>query len=283
MFARLLKANILVLPIVLLFILYSVNLKAADDSEDTVALTNFAFSSYLGSGFYTTSKQDVFVLQLPFDFTIKPKTETEAGWLLKLPITIGFINIDNKNITQNNPRLNDVATLTFLPGIEYQRPITANWTLIPFADYGFARDLSTTDNVLIIGSGIKSYYNLHLKDSMITLGNRFLYARSRNKQADTTADYSLIETGLNYRVTNDYSFNGDPLYTNFYYIYFYYPNDLVFLEQTDNPVRVGIEHEVGFTFSNLPSFFFFDKPEIGLGVRSGNGVTAYRLVFGMPF
>jgi len=282
-FARFFKKNLFTLAISLLFIFHNTNLKAANDTKETVDLSSFAFSSYLGSGFYTTSGQDVFVLQLPFSFTIKPKTETEAGWLLKLPITIGLINVDNKNVTQNNPKLNDIATFTFLPGIEYQRPITANWTLIPFADYGFARDTSNTENVLVIGSGIKSYYNLHLKDSMITLGNRFLYARARNKRADTTADYSLIETGLNYRLTTGHSFKGDPLYTNLYYIYFYYPNNLVLLNQTDNPVKVTAEHEVGFTFSNLPDFLFFDKPQIGLGVRTGNGVTVYRLVFGMPF
>jgi hypothetical protein len=50
---------------------------------------NFAFSNYLGTGFYTTSGQNVFVIQFPFDHTIVEKTDSEAGWLLNLPITIG--------------------------------------------------------------------------------------------------------------------------------------------------------------------------------------------------
>ncbi len=250
---------------------------AADD-ESLVGLTSFSFANYLGSGFYTTSGQNVFVIQIPLQHIIKEKTDTQAGWVLNLPLTIGFINFDNLN-TDNLPDLNDVATLTFLPGIEYQYPMTKDWTITPYADYGFARDFNYTSNVLITAFGIKSYANFYLTDAMFSLGNRFLYVRERSKDASNTSDYSLIETGLNYRVTTDYG----PLYRNLYYINFYYPNNLVFFESTENPVRVGMEHEVGITFSNLPDFLFFEKPQVGFGVRYGNGVNVYRFIFGAPF
>ena len=255
---------------------------AAEDGDGSFGLTSFAFASYLGTGFYTTSGQNVFVLQMPFEHIIKEKTDTEAGWVLKLPITLGFINFDSILI-EELPEINDVGTITFLPGLEYQYPVTPNWTLIPFADYGFARELDTTSNVLITGVGIKSYYNVHFDKAMFTLGNRFLYAREQSEDSSSDADYSLIETGLNYRVTSDYSFGDKPLYSNLYYINFYYPNNLVFFEQTPNPIRVGVEHEVGITLSNIPDFLFFEKPQIGVGVRFGNNLKVYRLVFGMPF
>lgn len=257
------------------------NTSAADDPS-AVGLTNFAFASYLGTGFYTSSGQDVFVLQLPLDYTIKQKTDTDSGILLKLPITIGFINFSGLEV-EELPEIKDVTTLTFLPGIEYQIPVTPDWTLAPFADYGFARDFNYEENILIIGLGIKSYLDFHLDDSMFTLGNRFLYARERTKNSNNDADYSLIETGLNYRLDTDYLFENGPLYSNFYYINFYYPNNLVLLEQTENPVRVGMEHELGITISNLSDFLFFEKPQIGLGVRFGNGVNIYRIIFGAPF
>ncbi len=267
---------------ILLFCFIIDNTFAADDADGSFGLTSFAFASYLGTGFYTTSGQNVFVLQAPLKHIIKEKTDTEAGWVLKLPITIGFINFDSIEI-EDLPELSDVGTITFLPGLEFQYPVTPNWTLIPFADYGFARELDTTSNVLIIGAGIKSYFNAHFDKAMFTLGNRFLYAREQSKDSSSNADYSLIETGLNYRVTSDYSFGGEPLYSNLYYINFYYPNNLVFFEQTANPIRVGVEHEVGITLSNIPDFLFFEKPQIGLGVRLGNNVKVYRLVFGAPF
>jgi hypothetical protein len=272
------------LPIFILLCIFTVhNARAATEGEDgSFGLTSFAFSSYLGTGFYTTSGQNVFVLQLPIEHIIKEKTDTEAGVVLNLPITIGFINFDSE-ITENLPGLNDVGTITFLPGLKYLYPVTPNWTLIPFVDYGFARELDSTANVLIVGAGIKSYYNVHFDKAMFTLGNRFLYARERSKASANDADYSLIETGLNYRVTSDFSFGNDQLYSNLYYINFYYPNNLVFFEQTENPIRIGVEHEIGITFSNIPDFLFFEKPQLGLGVRFGNGLNVYRLVFGAPF
>jgi hypothetical protein len=57
----------------------------------------------------------------------------------------------------------------------------------------------------------------------------------------------------------------------------------VFFEQTPNPIKIGIEHEIGITFSNIPDFLFFEKPQIGIGVRFGNEVNVYRIVFGAPF
>jgi hypothetical protein len=281
-FLRKLQASRLALQFTILLILSIAGPAYAAEDDGSFGLTSFAFASYLGTGFYTTSGQNVFVLQLPFEHIIKQKTETEAGWKLKLPITVGFINFENLN-SEELPELSDVGTITFLPGIAYQYPVTRNWTLTPFVDYGFARELAYTSNILIIGSGLKSTFNVHFEDSMFTLGNRFLYAREQSEGASSDADYSLIETGLNYRVTSTFIFDDEPIYSNLYYINFYYPNNLVFFEQTENPVRVGIEHEVGITISNIPDFLFFEKPELGLGVRFGDDLKVYRLVFGAPF
>jgi len=281
-FLRKLQGSCLALKFAALFLLAMAGHAHAADGDGSFGLTSFAFASYLGTGFYTTSGQNVFVLQVPFEHIIQEKTDTEAGWVLKLPITVGFINFDS-NISENLPELSDVGTITFLPGLEYQYPVTSDWTLIPFVDYGFARELAYTSNVLITGAGIKSYYKFQINDALFTLGNRFLYAREQSKESINDADYSLIETGLNYRMSHIFSFGDETLYSNLYYINFYYPNNLVFFEQTENPIRVGVEHEIGITISNLPDFLFFEKPELGLGMRFGNNVKVYRLVFGMPF
>lgn len=267
---------------ILLVCFFSNQAHANGHEDGSFGLTSFAFSSYLGTGFYTTSGQNVFVLQMPFEHIIKEKTDSEAGWILNLPITIGFINFDSLKV-EELPGVNDVGTITFLPGLEYQYPVTPDWTLIPFADYGFARELDATSNVLITGTGLKSYFDVHFDNTKFTLGNRFLYAREQSKDFSAASSYSLLETGLNLRFASNFSFIDEPLYSNFYYINFYYPNNLVFFEQTPNPIKIGIEHEVGITISNIPDFLFFEKPQIGIGVRFGNNINVYRLVFGAPF
>jgi len=266
------------------FLLLCLLCKPAFSAEDgsIFGATNFAFSNYLGTGFYTTSNHNVFVIQFPFDHTIIERTDSEAGWRLNLPVTIGFINFDNLKI-DDLPDLNDVTTLTFVPGIEYQYPMSLDWTIIPFFDYGFARDFNHTSNVLITGIGIKSYADFHVNETTITLGNRFLYAREKSKDANNAADYVLIETGLNYLLKNKLSFANNSVNTNLYYVNYYYPDSLVFFDRAPNPIIVGVANEVGMTFSNLPDFLFFDSPEVGIGVRYSAGVQVYRIVFGAPF
>lgn len=282
MFQINIKASLRTLIIFILFCL-SIDIASAVEEDGVYGVTNFAFSSYLGTGFYTTAGQNVFVLHLPFDYTIKEKSETEAGWTLNLPVTLGFINFDTIDPSELPNLKNDVKTITFLPGIEYRYPVTPDWTVIPFADYGFARDLDHANNVLITGIGAKSYANFRHNKNLFTLGNRLLYARERSGDTGNDSSYSLFETGLNYRMTSDQYFDNGALYANFYFINFYYPNDLVFFERTDNPIRVGMENELGVTISNLPDFLFFKKPQLGLGVRFGDSVNVYRIVFGMPF
>ncbi len=271
-----------ILPLLMVVLCLMVSTPFAAEKESTFGITNFAFSSYLGTGFYTTSGQDVFVIQIPTEYAIKEKTNTEAGWVLNLPVTFGIINVNSID-TDNFPSLNDVTTLTFLPGLEYQYPITSNWTISPFTDIGVARDFNNKTNVLITGIGIKSYYTIPVNNAMLSLGNRFLYAREQSDISSNDSDYSLLETGLNYRVASDYTHDGGTLFSNLYYINFYYPNNLVFLERTTNPIRVGIEHEVGITFSNIPDFLFFKKAQLGVGIRFGNDVNIFRIVFGTPF
>lgn len=282
MFQKDIKSSPHTLIFFILFCL-SINTVSAVEDEGVYGVTNFAFSSYLGTGFYTTAGQNVFVLHLPFDHTIKEKSDTEAGWTLNLPVTLGFINFDTIDPNELPNLKNDVKTITFLPGLEYRYPVTPDWTVIPFADYGFARDLDHANNVLITGIGVKSYANFHHNKNLFTLGNRLLYARERSGDTSNDSSYSLFETGLNYRMTSDQYFDNGALYANFYYINFYYPNDLVFFERTPHPIRVDMEHELGVTISNIPNFLFFKKTQLGLGVRFGNNVDVYRIVFGMPF
>ncbi len=281
-FLKNLHASSLIVPLAIALFIFSPKNVFSEEQQSAFGITNFAFSNYLGTGFYATSGQEVFVFQIPFQYTIREKTNKISGWVLKLPLTFGIINVNNIDIN-NIPDLNDVTTLTFLPGIEYQHPITQNWTVTPFIDIGLARDFNNATNVLLTGIGIKSFYSIPVGNALLMLGNRFLYARERSDISNNDSDYSLIETGLNYRVASDYTFDNGTIFSNLYYINFYYPNNLVFFEQTANPVRVGVEHEIGITFSNLPDFLFFKQPQIGAGIRFGDDLNVFRIVFGAPF
>ena len=86
-FLKNLQAVTFILPLLAVLSCFFTGVISAAEKQSTFGITNFAFSSYLGTGFYATSGQEVFVIQIPFQYTIREKTNTEAGWVLNLPLT----------------------------------------------------------------------------------------------------------------------------------------------------------------------------------------------------
>jgi hypothetical protein len=255
---------------------------AEPDSETD--LVNFAFARYLGTGFYATGDSRIFVLQIPMNYTLKPidMSSLEPGWMLRLPITIGLVDFENIQ-DSDIPGLNDVGTLSIIPGIEYQYPVTGNWSLNPFFDLGLAHDFNTDVSVRVFGLGIKSFAYFAHGDNTLLLGNRLLYANENTENIEGSTDFAVFETGLDYRIPSSFLPFGYPLTFSLYYINHYYINDLVFVRVTENPIELTSSNEVGFTVSLPEVSWLPDNPQIGFGIQYTGEVTFYRLVFGMPF
>ncbi len=247
-------------------------------------LTNFAFARYLGSGFYTTGDSRIFVLQLPLTSQLKPLTRDEYGLVLQYPFTLGFTDVSFEGIADGNiPDINDVATLSFVPGLEFQYQVLDNWMLAPFADLGFAHDLGSGDYVRILGFGVKSLATFKHGENSITFGNRLLYADESKLDIEGNSNFSVIETGLDYRIPTDIDINGGRLDFSLYYINYYYRKDLVILKILDNPIKLVNINEFGFTFSLPKHDWLPEKPRLGFGIQFAGEITVYRIVFGMPF
>ena len=251
-----------------------------DQSE--VELTNFAFSNYLGTGFYASGSGDVFILKIPMSTTLRPMTDNESGWVFQYPVTLGVSNIDD-TASRSTPDLNDVGTLSIVPGIEYLYPVSPNWQLIPFFDLGIARDLANEENVRVLGAGIKSFVTFDLDEKWLTLGNRLLYADQENIDRGNHSNFAVFETGLDYNFPTKTTINGSTIYVSFYYINYYYLDDLVLVDSLDNRISLENKNEFGFTVS-LPKYSWLpDNSRLGFGVQVTRDDDLYRLVFGAPF
>ena len=88
------------------------------EQSSEVELINFAFGNYLGSGFYSSSNIDVFIVKLPFLKTLKAPTETEAGLIINYPVSLGITNISDDAV-EGIPDFNDIGTVSVVPGLEY--------------------------------------------------------------------------------------------------------------------------------------------------------------------
>jgi hypothetical protein len=259
---------------------------AQDRSE--AELINFAFSNYLGTGFYSSGGGEVFILKIPLYSTLKPMTDSEPGWVVNYPVTLGTANIE-EIIGGEFPDLDDVGTVSLVPGIEYLYPISPDWQLIPFFDLGIARDVVNDNSVGILGAGVISYVNFDFGERWLTLGNRFLYAVQESFDHGNHSNFSVIETGLDYNIPTSLTLGGSVVSVSFYYINYYYLEDLVLVDFLDARIFLENKNEVGVTVS-LPKylglaehFLLPDNPRIGLGVQFVGDARLYRLVFGVPF
>ena len=61
--------------------------RATDESEDVI---NYAYSSWIGSGFYKLGDRTVYLLRGPFSYTLREADSEKWGLELLLPATIGF-------------------------------------------------------------------------------------------------------------------------------------------------------------------------------------------------
>ena len=262
------------------------NVYSGDQSE--VELINFAFSNYLGTGFYASDSGEVFILKIPMSTTLRPMTDNETGWVFQYPVTLGASNIDDTALRRvpeedDIPDLNDVGTLSIVPGIEYLYPVSPNWHLIPFFDLGIARDLANEDNVWVLGAGIKSFVTFDLDGKWLTFGNRLLYANQENFDQANNSNFAVFETGLDYNIPTKTTINGSTIYVSFYYINYYYIEDLILVDYLDDRISLENKNEFGLTVS-LPKYSWLpDNSRLGFGVQVTKDDDLYRLVFGAPF
>ena len=136
---------------------------AADEPEDTI---NYAYSSWIGSGFYKLEDRTVYLLRAPFSYTLRETDSQNWGLEVLLPATIGFHDNEDGN----------VGTLTFVPGLRLNYPVLDNWWLKPFGQFGFGKDFSGSDIAWIYGAGIKSLATFDLKSSELDFGTAFTWA-----------------------------------------------------------------------------------------------------------
>lgn len=268
----------------LLLVLGNTILSAAAHGQDRseLDLVNFAFGNYLGTGFYTSSSGEVFILKIPLSTALSPMTDDGQGWVINYPVTLGTANIDE--ISRGKiPEQQDVVTLAVFPGIEYRYRVSPKWMLNPFFDLGIARNFDTEISRRILGAGVKSFVTFNHGNNWLILGNRLLFANQESFNRDDSSNFAALETGLDYNIPVKTAETGTDLYLSFYYINYYYFKDLVLVDLPNEPLSLENKNEVGFTIS-LPKYSWLpDNPRLGFGVQITENDELYRLVFGAPF
>ncbi len=108
--------------------------------QEQKELVNWYYAATFGTGVYTTGDRTVAVLQLPLSFTLRESEEDRWGLRIKLPVSVGFYDYRFDDIL-NEGLPQGLNTMSFVPGLELEKQITARWRLKPYVSAGAGWEL----------------------------------------------------------------------------------------------------------------------------------------------
>ncbi len=140
-------------------------------------LLNWAYSAAFGTGYYTVGDDSVYIL------TTVPKVPVD--WFedyglkatFRLPLTFGVQNLDLGEIGDVLD-LDNLKTITFVPGIDFRYAVSEKWELRPYAHIGMGTERTYDERATIHYFGVNSWYqlpsigtmNLHLFNGLQRFG-----------------------------------------------------------------------------------------------------------------
>jgi hypothetical protein len=248
---------------------------AADEPEDVI---NYAYSSWIGSGFYKIGDRTVYLLRGPFSYTVREADSENWGLELLFPATIGFHDFSDG---QDN-----AATFTFVPGVRFVYPVLENWWLKPFGQFGFGKDFSGSDIAWIYGVGIKSLATFEIRNSELDFGTAFTWADQNQSGGGSDNGFSMIDIGFNSRWPTDITVFDRKADLNLFFVYTQFVNDLDFERAQKDNKKIQRLYKFGIALSSkekFPVFGLFDLGGGGLDVTFGDGYFGMGLTTGFPF
>jgi hypothetical protein len=252
--------------------------------SDPQNLINWYYSATFGTGVYTSGDRTVSVLQVPYSHALKTVADDGTGLKFKVATTLGFYDYSFSNVT-NGDIPSSVSTLSVLPGLEWEYPLTPRWTVRPFWDVGYGQDLQGHESAWIYDFGLKSRF-VFAQDRGVefALANALVTAGYRSRGGPTNP-FGYLATGLDVTVPTQGSLFGRPVSLGITPIYYYYFNRLEFPQFTDPENRIREEVEIAFSIltPNPWSLKFLDFDRVGIAVRNSGNITGVSIFTSLPF
>ena len=258
----------------------------AVETRESDELVNYAYSAILGTGYYKVGDQKVYVISLPFTYTQwKAGDGHRYGFKWLLSTGVGLNNFDWDDPVPDDG--DDVATTSFLPGIELHFPLKSNWHLRPYAQYGFARDISNSEWSQVYTGGLKTRYYLRelTHDRMgITWGNRASIAGYKPDSSDRQS-LGMLSTGIDLRWPQRWKLFNNTAWLGMYFAGNFYFKDAEFQDALNEHDDVSREFTVGLSVGTLRDFDILgvEFERVGIGYRFGPDIRAVTLIGNFPF
>lgn len=255
--------------------------RAVQDQQD---LINWYYAATFGTGVYTAGDRSVAVVQLPISRVLRPVGEGRYGLQLKVPITFGFYDYAFDDAFEGEfPE--QVSTVSVMPGLEWEMPVSRRWTLKPYFSGGFGHELSGRESALIYDFGVKSRFLLGKDKGVEFALVNSLTAAGYRPRGGPAQPFGVLAVGIDLVIPTNQVLFGRDAFIGFTPIYYYYFNKIRFAEFNDVDNRLKEQFELALSvMSRKPwSLKYFDVDRVGLAIRTSNEVFGVSLFTSLPF
>lgn len=243
---------------------------------------NFSYSAVIGSGVYLLDDRTVWVLRVPFSKTLKASEPGHWGAKLLLPVTLGYNDLD---ADKNPMSAGGQASVSFVPGIEFQYMPNEHWAIKPFAHVGAGLDLDRDEIERIWAVGIRTRADVRFDTPRMTLGADALYAAQDGPDDLSSDSFSRLGVGIDFQFPLKLTVGNRSTAITTHIIHYEYVQDLEFSPELGDPYQIGSSTEIGVALGLDPPLrvMGFSLDRIGLGYRFGSDQKAIVLVRKFPF
>lgn len=249
--------------------------------EAELSPINFAYATWIGSGYYQLEDRDLYVLRLPIAIPIRSMNDDHWGINLLLPVTFAYEQFNSNFLDYI---FDDILGAAFVPGVEVQIPVSKNWTLKPFGQIGIGYSESTT--TYIYGGGIKSLYSFQWSGVDFGLGNSLIFAGEDATGNSEDEGFSMFQIGLDARHLINFSTGNRDTDIGSYVVVSQFLDTFDFFGiNGEVSQRVRTLVQIGVTLSIDPpvTLLGIDFSRVGIDYTFGNDFNGIGLNLGFPF
>lgn len=214
----------------------------------------WAYSAYFGTGVYEVADGEKAYVFRPSpswtwrDASVDEQGRRTVGWKFKFPVALGVHDLD-ANAIGSTLSLDNVSTITIVPGVETDIPILPRWSLRPFAAVGWGTETgSERSSAWVYWTGVKSRVTFAADGFDWAIVNQLTYSGYTDDAHQSSRVLPLF-TAFEFDRPTSKKMGGEPvhLYWHAGYTDYLYSKPLL-LSSSVGSIDVKDEWEVGMAF-----------------------------------
>lgn len=253
---------------------------------------HWAYSAYFGTGVYQLGDfSRVAVIRPTPRWTFQQSAIEDdgtrtLGWRFRVPVAIGYHNFDYRSISDIIDAEN-VVTVSVVPGIDLDIPVTRRWLLRPMLYAGWGKVAGSSESAWSYWTGIKSRYSWETGRLEWSLLNSIGYVGFNPNDSKTEGMMPLM-MGLEWALPfTNFKMSNNPLELSWHLAYTKFQNDFNIDFQNQTNERVSDKWQIGVALGKHDRNFEFWKfkwDRIGIAYeQGGNQLRGIKVYFSSVF